>query len=366
METCIYLKESQTTLTYTGKEHLIPAGLGGITKLAKGVVSDEANSIFSRRERVALRDTILAINRRNNGPGKRGSESVLSIKSPHIVVLEDVSKSEANVNGQDLFPIKLGYMFSGKIYIIPQIYCKINHDNSIRIPVLSLGTLSEMREDEYVDFTFELTQFLAQTGKTQDNFMLVRTELKIKQKYVSIGRCQKKWYICTSLSEPVLSRFLGLLEMQPIPSKMILVPEEVKEYHYSEKMPDAFNDAFIFIYAKTAFNTLAYLKNPDFARDTQFDEIRSSIVSGENLNRFTIKQHYPKWFPAWVRENVPEKSHFVVLHGHGRYIDAYVSFYREYVVNPIRLSKAYLGEEFKLYFFCNYLAKVEKRGSIKL
>lgn len=366
METCIYLKESQTPLTYNSREHVIPAGLGGIAKLPKGTVSDEANSIFSRREIVALRETILAINRRNNGPGKRGSESVYSIKNPHITVLEDASNSESSVNGQVLFPVKLGYLFSGEVYIIPQIYCEINLDNSVRIPILSLGTLVEEPENEYVDFSVELERFLAQTGKTQSSFILVKTELKIKQKYISIGCYRKKWYICTSLSELDLSRYLRLLEMRPIPREMIIIQEEAKEYNFSEKMPDAFGDAFTFIYAKTALNTLAYLKSSNFVRDAQFDDIRSSIVSGEDIDRFIIKQHSPKWFSNWVIEHVPEKSHFVVLHGHEGCIDAYVGFYRENVTNPIRLSKAYAGEEFRLFFFCNYLVKDEKRGSINL
>lgn len=126
------------------------------------------------------------------------------------------------------------------------------------------------------------------------------------------------------------------------------------------------NNAFTFIYVKTAFNALAYLKSLDFVRESQFDEIRSAIVSGTNFNSFVFEQIPPKWLSIWVASNVPPKAHFVVLYGHEHYIDAYVSFYREYVFYSIRLSKDYAGEEFKRFLFCNYLANEENHGKIDL
>ena len=46
---CIYYKNNPK-LTYKEKEHIFPAGLGGITTLSKGLVSDQANSLFSKLE----------------------------------------------------------------------------------------------------------------------------------------------------------------------------------------------------------------------------------------------------------------------------------------------------------------------------
>ena len=46
---CIYFKNNPE-LTYKEKEHIFPSGLGGITTLSKGLVSDQANSLFSKLE----------------------------------------------------------------------------------------------------------------------------------------------------------------------------------------------------------------------------------------------------------------------------------------------------------------------------
>lgn len=55
MGNCIYLKKSEPDVRFTKREHVIPAGLGGIAKLSLGVVSDEANEYFSPLEMETLR-----------------------------------------------------------------------------------------------------------------------------------------------------------------------------------------------------------------------------------------------------------------------------------------------------------------------
>ena len=367
METCIYFKETQVALNYKGREHVIPAGLGGIAKLPAGAVSDEINNIFSERERVALRETFLSVNRRNNGPGKRGSERVQNIKNPEILAFEGVDVSEEASKDSLLMSKKLGYLFYGAAYIIPQIYFEIRLDYSIQIPRITLGTLSKSSNDDYISFFRSWTTFIAKPEKTKADYKIVKTELEIKKNYLLLGYFQDTWFINSSYDDSQVERYLCLFKKHPIPEKFIMLQEIPREYHYSVKMPNSFNTAFTFIYIKTAFNVLTYMKGQNFARETQFDEIRSKIVTGDNLDRFIITDQFsPQWLSPWVMKNVPIKSHLVVLHGNGCNIDAYVSFYREYVTNPIRLSNNYDGEEFRLFFFCNYLAKEEKSGSINL
>ncbi|MDD4562431.1 MAG: hypothetical protein PHW39_05090 [Syntrophomonadaceae bacterium] len=81
---CIYLKQTKPDLKFTKREHVIPAGIGGIEKLPSGYVSDAANEFFSSIELIALRKTFLAVNRENVGPGKRGTLNVKKVKSPSI------------------------------------------------------------------------------------------------------------------------------------------------------------------------------------------------------------------------------------------------------------------------------------------
>ena len=70
MTQCIYYKKSEQHLRFDKEEHVIPAGLGGIQKLQRGTVSDEANEKFSKLETVVLRNSFIGLNRMNNGPGK--------------------------------------------------------------------------------------------------------------------------------------------------------------------------------------------------------------------------------------------------------------------------------------------------------
>lgn len=71
---CIYYGNKEN-LTYKKQEHVIPAGLGCHTKLARGVVSDQANEYFSPLERNVLEKSFLMVNRVIEGPGKRGKTS---------------------------------------------------------------------------------------------------------------------------------------------------------------------------------------------------------------------------------------------------------------------------------------------------
>lgn len=71
---CIYYGNKEN-LTYEKQEHVIPAGLGGHTKLARGVVSDQANEYFSPLERNVLEKSFIMVNRVIEGPGKRGKTS---------------------------------------------------------------------------------------------------------------------------------------------------------------------------------------------------------------------------------------------------------------------------------------------------
>ena len=49
MNKCIYFKEDN--LKYDSREHIFPAGIGGVKRLLRGFVSDKANNYFSNIER---------------------------------------------------------------------------------------------------------------------------------------------------------------------------------------------------------------------------------------------------------------------------------------------------------------------------
>jgi len=106
MNRCIYLNETDSTQKFEKEEHIFPAGIGGIQKLPKGYVSDYVNGIvFSKMELGVMRESILAIPRMFEGPGKRGS---LSNKN------QSKSKISTFTFNNEQNKISLGYIKKGE------------------------------------------------------------------------------------------------------------------------------------------------------------------------------------------------------------------------------------------------------------
>lgn len=71
MERCIYCTDYDKNLKYNSEEHVIPAGLGGISKLPRDYVSDAANNKFSKYELKAMRYSLLTGNRKKTWTRKK-------------------------------------------------------------------------------------------------------------------------------------------------------------------------------------------------------------------------------------------------------------------------------------------------------
>ncbi|MDE5859087.1 MAG: hypothetical protein K2H23_01650 [Oscillospiraceae bacterium] len=104
---CIYYGNKEE-LTYCSQEHVLPAALGCHTKLANGIVSDQANKYFSPIERDVIERSLIQFPRIIQGPGKRGT------LSPKYATTSGVSVVE--INGKKC----LGYMKGTKTYICNQ------------------------------------------------------------------------------------------------------------------------------------------------------------------------------------------------------------------------------------------------------
>lgn len=358
---CIYLNQSKENFSYKKQEHVIPAGLGGIAKLPKGIVSDQANKLFSKYELIALRRTILSINRNNQGPGKRGSLSVDKVTSPQIHLLEATEESQNKNFDAKYAPRKLGFLFMGNSCIIPQILFPIRDDFSFNIPRLITDNISNDAMSSIYEFLFGLQCFIHSKNK---EYILVNSELKRDDKYVIIGSHNKKWFINTSLNNKQLDSIMKILEQKPLPEDIPVLITSKSTYRYSYTSPDLINDSMPFIYVKTAFNTLAYFQGQDFVLNPQFDEVRNAIIEIKDTHRFFIRQPIPAWLVNWVRKEVKPKEHFVVINAEKNYIDAYVSFYREGLNEVIRLTNDYSGENFRRGFICNWEKSQERYMNI--
>lgn len=119
MEKCIYLGKKHD-LTFKGREHIIPACIGGKEKLPEGFVSDQANNLFSKLEAEFSRNNpLIAIPRIFLGPGKRGSLSEKKQTKSSVLAMELVGSDETS----------LGIIKKGKPISVFQVYLsKSNND----------------------------------------------------------------------------------------------------------------------------------------------------------------------------------------------------------------------------------------------
>ena len=353
---CIYFGTKQG-LSFNKREHVIPASLGGKKKLSRGMVSDQANEFFSKHEMIAVRNTLLSINRNNNGPGRRGSLSINRVKSPQINLFEAILDEQDNRLDTIYAPIRLGFLFCGKVYMISQILFIINNDGSIKLPRIIMDTTSENAFSSTSIFYTKLNQFILDSNK---KFIIVNSELDIQSKYIIIGMYDNRWFINSSLNKEYINKFLNLLEHKRLPDKIPILSSSEATYHYRNKLIDMFNDGFQLIYAKTAFNVLAFFTNSCFVSENQFNDIRNAIMNLSNLNDFFIEISIPKWLIELVNHEVMPKQHFVVINAENNHIEAYVSFYREPLAHCIRLSNSYKGDKFKKCFICNWRNRTER------
>lgn len=189
MEYCIYYKKSDPHLHFDKEEHVIPAGLGGIEKLKKGTVSDEANVKFSKLETVVLRNSLIGFNRMSNGPGKRGNLSVKKVKSPVMRALKQEKGSPVE--------FVLGFIFAGESYIIPQIILDFKTDT-----FLPMYMSTVLDEQSIGDFPLDLDRKLIEFFKNKKmSWKLVHLPFETKKHFINIGHYKGKWYATTSFKK---------------------------------------------------------------------------------------------------------------------------------------------------------------------
>lgn len=358
MSYCIYYKQADQQLNFEKEEHIIPAGLGGIEKLKKGTVSDEVNMKFSKLETVVLRNTFIGLNRRNNGPGKRGNLSVKKLRTPVMYVLK-----------QEESPIDflLGFIFSGESYIIPQVIIEYDFKRS----TISINYMSMVLENEPIgnfplDFDKELIKFL---NDKKLSWKLVNSPYKTDKNLINIGCYRNKWYATSSLGD--INK--DILATDILPNLV----EKVLEFSGSKELPqprvlnkismkyeDILNtDAatFYFIYLKTAFNALALFKGSEFVCNEIFDEVRECIVNVSNLDKFIETDTAAQYLEIEMyAKKVPEKAHYVIIHAKDSRVTAYVSFYGE-KPGKLILTDRYQGEDFEDGLICNWKNREEFR-----
>jgi hypothetical protein len=356
---CIYYKKSDQHLHFDKEEHVIPAGLGGIQKLKKGTVSDEANEKFSKLETVVLRNSLIGFNRMNNGPGKRGSFNVKKVTTPVMRALKQEKGSPVE--------FVLGFIFTGQSYIIPQIILDFDIKTNTFLPTYMSTTLDE---HSIGDFPLNLDKALIQFFKNKKmSWKLVHLPFETKKHFINIGYYQGKWYATSSFKK--INKSLLALDMLPMLNERVSEPEDKKElskpkilgeilFNYKDKLnTDA--STFYFLYLKTAFNALALFRGTDYVCNEVFDEIRESIVKVNNIDKFIRvgKDSYDSEIEEYTK-NFPDKAHYVIICAKENRIIAYVSFYGEHP-GKVEIIDKYQGENFIDGIICDWKNRKEFR-----
>lgn len=359
MKNCIYYLDSNINLKFNKQEHVIPAGLGGITKLDKGMVSDEANEVFSKKELRALRESFIAVNRMNLGPGKRGNLNFNKIKNPKMRVLQQVDKNHD-------IEFLLGFIYAGNSYIIPQLILSFDDDEGTVKPNF---TASPFHEDNINEFPLGFNKRLKSFLKFHNNnFTLIEMPFQTNSHFINVGFYKGKWYAATShkiinmdiLAKEFLPMVEDMIENQIVYKQGIDMPNYKPNFRYTETLNTA-SDVFYFLYVKTALNALALFKGYEFVSRNIFDSIRKAIITQENLTDFINKKK------VIINKNIinyiysfPDKSHYIIINAKGNRVEAYVSFYGEYPA-MIQLTNQYVGEPFIDGLICDWKNRDEFR-----
>ncbi len=262
MYKCIYLEKED--LTFNSREHVIPAGLGCIDKLPIGVVSDEANNLFSKYEKIFLEESFVGFVRKLN-IGKRGN---LNKPIPNIV---------CNFSNNDIEPKLLLSTFD-KTYGIP--YLMIREDEC---------RLYSPSKKEGIGLLSNLTTI---TLNTRFNFNIIPN---CKSKTLLITFLGNKWYCYHSFVvnsekhyELIINCIINALS-QFINKFNTLEPQMVQDAHKEIYVGNVLNIndeiSSIRVLCKMIINTLYYFFGESVVFDPLLKEMKEFCLGkSNNLN----------------------------------------------------------------------------------
>lgn len=353
MDKCIYFYKEKSNLTYDSAEHIIPAGLGGMKKLPKGYVSDKANKLFSKMEIKALRYSILTGSRLRHGPGKRGNQKVKKEKTPVIRLL-----NEQNINDS-----KLGYIFMGEAYIIPQILCAFNClSGEMKIDLIGDDYENDDFSEYFVTFKSKLIDFLLNQKR---DFTFIENDEKSNSSF-HIGLHGNKWYVSSNTHYFKLDNYINTIINYFIMNstnslgkinKNIIYNTSKSEFRYKSQI-DITDMRVFYLFLKIAFNSVAYLLGQEVALSSSFDNVRRDIVNCENIDNYIISgSECKELFENYVM-NFKNNEHYVFIVSKGATLYSYVSLYNEWNSYMI-LSNNYQGEPIMSGFICDWKSKNE-------
>lgn len=299
---CIYLGDNPA-LTYDKQEHVFPAGLGGIQKLAHGIVSDQANELFSPMEYKLLHHSTLSVYRAMIGPGKRGKLDPKRTAKSQVCVAQNEDGS-----------FELSYSSLSKPYTIMQAQFKGN-----TVSLLNQWN-GEVTRKEFELIRNTLLNY-------NDRFKYIHSDL-LERDTIIIGFLDGIYYVAGSGERPTMEYIQSMIERLKHPGDSIDFSHresQVQQHFRLYENADTFR-----IYAKTCINVLAYLQGADYVRQSCFDIIRNWIISGGSDERFSYPRNAIHNHPA-MQGIVPKLAHWCCVCSINSHLYAFVCFYNTYI-----------------------------------
>ena len=306
---CIYYK-NRTGLSYTSKEHVFPAGIGGVFSLAPGIVSDEFNNEISKLEQSFLRDSFVGIGRQIEGPGKRGSLEQNKATKSRVHLIRDTADPNS---------FSLGYVMLRRTHEIPQVLLDTSTGHLVFSFDKSVTSDHQKVMNEFAAACSDFESLKIRTfndDRLPENLLLFGIAEKVEEHYNSFflvnGKSQGKATekLIHTIGQSVINSSSG---------------PTVKTYRPQSQLKAKFDVEHFRIHAKIAFNALAYLKGSDFVLDDRFDRLRSWITNG-GTNSFAYYNNLP---PVFLEDEgkTPRNIHYVMFTVIENVLMAQVGFY---------------------------------------
>lgn len=318
---CIYYTD-RNDLTYTGQEHIIPAGLGGLTKLKSTFVCDQFNNKISALEQDFLRNSLVGINRELMGPGKRGnlSEKKATKSKVHLITFPDGSFS-------------LGYLIKGRQVIIPYISINTN-TGEVGIGFNNAENFNaEMALEQFKKSCTEAANLRIRSfinDKLPKNIVLRGIQVGIEENFGAFF--VKNEESDFEIDHAKIAK-IGVGIASGTGETLLTVDHAVSTQTTTWKM-DYFR-----VYAKMAFNFLAHTMGDEFAKNLCFDRLRNWIING-GKNEFGSLTHEKSEGLLSQGINFPEFSHTILLIQQEQSIFALISLYNSSAIR-IELTNQY-------------------------
>jgi len=338
---CIYLGEN-SDLHYDSAEHIIPAAIGGKSKLPADFVSREFNQSMSLLEQEFVRKSLVSLARELEGPGKRGRLGQrYETKSP-VQVIHDTGEADS---------FALGYIQKAVPHEI--VHYSFNQVTG-EVRIVFDKKSEEVPEKQYKQFVDNCNKLGQLRMRKIEN-----DKIGIDVILFGIAEGVEENYSCFLAHHPDNKNI-------PTGSKLAFIANQIKVDFgtaNSQQYIPLFSGTIEFridyfrVYAKMAFNYLAQVKGKLFVMDNMFDPVRNWInAGGDNIFvQLDTGNHNPL---QSMDIKMPASSHVIFISAVRPDIFAKVFLYGGLSVD-IHITGEYKGPSFVNGLICDWKNQAE-------